>query len=370
MLIMNKIFFVICFAVLFFSCKQKEQKNENDDFQFSGDTLSIATHSNILSKIELSTIKPQMYSAELNATGTVKAITGHLAEIAPTFNGRVSKSFVQLGQRVNAGTPIFELNSSEFYEASKVYFQTFQNKKMADVNLKRQKDLVLHGVGVQKDLEEAETNAELAGKEYETAVAGLKMLNINPEELVMGQSLKVVSPIAGEIVQNNIVLGQFVKDDTGPLVIVAELSKVWVVAQVKEKYISAIHADDQVVVTSDADAGHEISGRVYHVSELLDEETRSIQVLVECDNKDRKLKPGMFAGVHFINTPKEAIVIPSSALLQTEAGTYVFVKIGENKFVKRLVQTATAGQKEVVVTDGLESGDVIVSSGGIYLIGI
>lgn len=366
---MNKIFFLFC-CVLFFSCNKSEQKTESNDIQYKGDTLLISSQSNILPKIKLLTVESRLHSAEFNTTGTVKAITGHLVEIAPPFDGRISKLYVRLGQKVNSGTPVFDLNSNEFYEASKIYFQTFQNKKMADVNLKRQKDLVQHGVGVQRELEEAETNAELAQKEFESAVAGLKILNINPEELIMGQPLKVVSPIAGEVVQNNIVLGQFVKNDAGPMVIVAELSKIWVVAQIKEKYIAGIRPDDHVFVSTDADTGHEVKGHVYHISELLDEETRSVQVLVECDNKNRKLKPGMFAEVHFINSPQKAVVIPAAALLQTESGSYVFVKQEENKYLKRLVQaTTTSGQNEMVVTEGLNDGDVIVSSGGIYLMG-
>ncbi len=367
---MNKIILFVCCSILFFSCNKNEKKTEDNALQISGDTLRLSPESNILSKIKLLTVQCQSHSSEFDATGTVKAITGNLVEIAPPFEGRVSKSFVRLGQRVSVGTPVFELNSGEFYEVSKNYFQVLQNKKMADVNLKRQKDLVQHGVGVMKDLEEAETNAELIQKEYETAIAGLKMLNINLNELTMGQALKVVSPIAGDIVANNIVLGQFVKNDAGPLIIVADLSKVWVVAQVKEKYISGICPDDQVFISTDADSGREIQGRVFHISELLDEETRSIQVLVECDNKERKLKPGMFAAIHFINTPHNAILIPSSAIFQTESGSYVFVKEAGNKYVKRVVQTVSSGKKEVVVTEGLKEGEEIVSDGGIYLMGV
>ncbi|GHS91829.1 cation efflux system protein [Bacteroidia bacterium] len=363
---MNKIFFLFC-CVLFFSCSKNEEKTESHDIQYKGDTLLISSQSNILPKIKLLTVESRLHSAEFNTTGTVKAITGHLVEIAPPFDGRISKLYVRLGQKVNSGAPVFDLNSNEFYEASKIYFQTFQNKKMADVNLKRQKDLVQHGVGVQKELEEAETNAELAQKEFESAVAGLKILNINPEELIMGQPLKVVSPIAGEVVQNNIVLGQFVKNDTGPMVIVAELSKVWVVAQIKEKYIAGIRPDDHVFVSTDADTGHEVKGYVYHISELLDEETRSVQVLVECDNKDRKLKPGMFAEVHFINSPQKAVMIPASALLQKGDDTYVFVQAGKGEYVKRKVKTVTVSLSESLITEGLKTGDVIVSEGGIYL---
>jgi cobalt-zinc-cadmium efflux system membrane fusion protein len=357
-------------SLLLTGCHSRKSQEENDGISYQGETVYVSDNSPVLSKIELKTIQLQPYSAELQTTGTVRAITGCLAEIAPLFDGRIVRSAVRLGQKVSTGTPLFELSSAYFYDASKNYFQTLQTHKMTEVELKRQKDLVQHGVGVQKELEEAETNYELAEREYENAVAGMKIFNINPDELVMGQPLTIVSPIAGEIVQSNIVLGQYVKDDSGPLLIVAELGKVWVAAQVKEKYISTIRPDDQVRITTESSVGEEIIGRVYHIGALLDEETRSIEVLVECDNKDRVLKPGMFAGVHFISAPVDAIVVPSSALLQSEAGTYVYVQIGKNQYVKRFVETVTAGPKETMISKGLQVGETIVSGGGIYMMGI
>lgn len=115
------------------------------------------------------------------------------------------------------------------------------------------------------------------------------------------------------------------------------------------------------------DPEHAISGYVSHISELLDEETRSVQVLITCDNKERRLKPGMFAGVHFINQPQPSILVPSTSLLQKEDETYVFVKAGKEKYVRRKVKTATASPSESLITDGLKTGDEIVSEGGIYL---
>lgn len=368
---MDKIFLVLCSCVWLVSCRSQQHQEENIAFHYQGDTLCISEHSALAEKIQLLAVELQPYSAEFHTVGTVRAVAGKLAEIAPPFDGRVVQSLVRLGQRVDAGTPVFELSSAEFYEASKNYFQTLQAKKMTEVNLKRQQDLVQHGVGVQKELEEAETTCEFARREYENAAAGLTMFAVRPDELVMGQPLSVVSPIVGEVVQSHIVLGQYVRSDSEPLAVVAELDRVWVAAQVKEKYIGMVRPDDRARIATDTEAaaGREVDGRVYHIGELLDEETRSVQVLIECDNKDRTLKPGMFAAVHFTGTPKEAIVIPSSALLQTESGTYVFVEVGRNRYLKRFVKAATAGQGESVVSEGLQAGEVIVSGGGIYLTG-
>ena len=365
---MNKLILLVGLCLISASCKQNKSANSNADIQYRGDTVYVAENATVNSKIKLYTATKQNYSTEFNTTGVVKAIAGQIAEIAPPFDGRVNKSFVRLGQKVSAGAPVFELYSVEFSEAVKNYFQSLQTKKTKGLNLQRQKELVKNGVGVAKELEEAESDYEVALKDYENAAANLKMLNVNPDQISMGQALKVLSPIAGEVVQTNMVIGQYVKSDIGPLAIVAELSKVWVVAQVKEKYVCAIRPDDQVEIRIEADPEQVIAGNVSHINELLDEETRSVQVLITCDNKERKLKPGMFAGVHFISAPKESIVIPSTALLQKEEETYVFVKESNEKYIRRTVKTTTANRHETLIIEGLKAGETIVSEGGIYLI--
>lgn len=367
---MNKSIIILgVLCLLLASCKNNTPSDNAVEVNYQGDTVFVSEKSVINSKIKFQTVELKNFSAEFNTTGAVQAISGQMAEIAPLFDGRITKSFVKLGQKVNAGTPLFEMYSADFSETVKDYFQSLQTKKMKELNFQRQKDLVKNGVGIAKELEEAETDYEVALKDYENAVTNLRMLNINPNEISMGQALKVVSPIAGEVVQTNLVIGQYVKSDAEPLAIVAELSKVWVVAQVKEKNIGSIYADDRVEIRTDANPDKIVVGTISHISELLDEETRSVQVLIECENKDRKLKPGMFANVHFINSPKESIVIPSTALLQNEDKSYVFVQNSKGKFIKRPVEAVTANQHNIVITSGLEAGEVIVSEGGIYLMG-
>jgi cobalt-zinc-cadmium efflux system membrane fusion protein len=130
-----------------------------------------------------------------------------LAEIAPPFAGRIVKSFIKLGQKVNAGSPIFELSSAEFYEATKTYFAAQSANEVAQKNYNRQKELAANGVTSQKDLEQAQSEANIAHQEFEQAKANLQIFNIDVTTLQMGQPLKVISPIAGEVVKCNITIG-------------------------------------------------------------------------------------------------------------------------------------------------------------------
>ena len=366
---MNKLLILMgACCLLAASCRKNTPQANPNDLYYRGNVLHIPEQSAFYSRIKLQTVERKHFSAEFHTTGVVKAINGQMAEVAPLFDGRISRSFVSLGQRVSAGTPLFEIHSAGFSEMVKNYFQSLQTKKMKETNLQRQKDLAANGVGVARELEEAETDFELALKEYENALANLETLSINPDKLTVGQPLQILSPIGGEVVQMNPAIGQYVKSEgEQPLAIVAELSKVWVVAQVKEKHIGSIFRDDRVEIRTEANPGQLTGGYVSYIGELLDEETRSVQVFIVCDNQDRSLKPGMFAGVTFINQPKEAIVIPSTALLQNEEEAYVFVQEGKDSFVKRMVGAAMVNPDEILISGGLEAGETIIAEGGIYL---
>ena len=142
-------------------------------------------------------------------------------------------------------------------------------------------------------MEEAEVNYELKKKDYENALAALKVFQIEPDQLVLGQPMIVRSPISGEIVKNNIVIGQFMKDDADPVAVVADLNEVWVAANVKEKDMSLLSSLKKVEISLVSQSNQTFSGIIYHINEMLDEDTRSVEVLVACDNKERLMKPAM-----------------------------------------------------------------------------
>lgn len=251
--------------------------------------------------------------------------------------------------------------------AQKIFFQEKSEMQQAEKTLNRQKDLMANGVGTQKDLEEAQTAYEVQKKEYENAIIAIKIFKADPDNLALGQSLVVRSPIAGEIIDNKIVVGKFITDNAASVAIVAELSKVWVAGQVKEKDIRFIHELDECNIEIPAIPEKHIKGKVYHVNEFVDEDTRSVEVLVECDNTDHTLKPGMYVTVNFINAPTSAILVPATAILQKNDESFVFVEVAADKYLKRKIETANSDNGRVVIKSGLQNGDRVITEGGFYL---
>ncbi len=367
---MKKLAIWSCILVISTSCNRGNTDSTNKQeslIKTTNDTRIIPEQSALLKRIRLQQISSGSYHSHYITTGTVKVITGAMAELSSPFEGRVTRSFVQLGQKVSAGTPVFEIYSPDYFETVKSFVQAKQEKQLATTNYNRQKDLLEHSVGSKKELEEAEAIWQIAGREYEKAEASLLIFNVKPEDISLGKPLIVRSPIAGEIVRNNVTVGQYLKSDAGSQAVVANLDKVWVVAQVKEKNISLINSIDSVHVITDAHPDRPINGIVAYVGSMLDEQTRSVEVYVECHNTDKILKPGMFANVAFTRQLPDALIIPASAVLQEEDHTYVFVQTEKNTFAKREVLVTTGNEKELIVNSGLKANETIVTEGAVFL---
>ena len=382
-LFMYKFYTLLCVLITLTSCRRGAADHISAmDLVMDGETIIVQDNSPILRQIVVQKAYLQEFSPEFRTVGTVRPVAGKYAEIAPTFTGRIVSSSVRLGQKVGVDTPIFELSSSAFHEVTKGYLAAQSANNVAQRNYNRQRDLAANGVASQRDLEEAQSEAYIALQEFEQAKAHLRIFNVNVEtdndpSLQIGQPLKVVSPIDGEVVKSNITIGGYVREDAEPLAVVADLSKVWVAALVKEKYFGAIKQGDRVEIYTDANSGERytngnniaIWGTIHYIGEMLDEETRALEVIVECDNANRNLKLGMFCEVHFLSSPIEAIILPASAVMQSLDSDYVFVEVEKGKLVRRKVETESHYyQSDIVrIISGISEGENIVIRGGIYL---
>ena len=366
---MKKIILPLCLFILS-ACGNNSGSPEKADVPYvvENKIVVVPDGSPILSNIKIETIGVTNYSAMFSASGTVQAISSKYVEIATPFTGRITKSFVRPGQKVSLGSPIFEISSPEFSEVRKSYFQAKQEMELALKNLERELDLFKNSVGVAKNIEEAETNYELYKKEYENTLAAIEVYQIDAENMALGQPLIVKSPIAGSVIKSNIVIGQYIKEDAEPLAIVADLSKVWVIAHVKEKDIPMLHNIADVEISLTAMPNVPIKGTIYYVGELLDEATRSVEVIIECDNSMHIMKPSMYGIVRFFSAATQIIMVPNSAILQDENSSYVLVSEGKNRFRRADVTIAAVDNNRTVILSGLSAENSVITEGAFYFI--
>jgi len=341
-----------------------------EEVTYHGDSIIVNTNSSILSKIQTLTVQNEQFSSEFRTVGTVQAENGRYAEVGLPFDGRVTRSFVRLGARVHAGQPLFEVSSPDFLEVSKDYFQSLRSYEKAKAEYDRKKELMNAGIASQREHDEAFTEAENAKRDMEFAEATLRVYGADPNNVKMGQPMNVVAPISGEVVANSVTVGAFTSADSDPLITIADLGSIWVTALVKERFIGSVAPGGIAEIISDAEPDKTIEGRIINVGNIVDEETRSIQVVICCNNKDLSLKHGMYVSVHFLGQAKESIVVPSTALFQGEEKNYVFACTDKDNVFTRVnveIGSANDDNSRVSIVKGLSEGDKIISVGGLYL---
>ncbi|MEG0602005.1 MAG: efflux RND transporter periplasmic adaptor subunit [Mucinivorans sp.] len=338
------------------------------DISIDNNTITVKASAPVLEKIKTQTLRAAPFKAQFSTSGVVQAIPTAYAEIASPFAGRIVRSFVRLGQKVDVGSPLFAISSPSFFETGKAYFGAKQEMQQALRNLNRERDLLANHVGVAKDAQEAEVTYQLKKQDFENASSALKVFQVEPTELRLGEPLVVRSPLKGKVVTSNIVIGQYIKEDARPQAVIANLSKVWVVAHVKERDIRLIERLRQVEIRLAASVEDSIVGTIYHISDMLDEQTRSVEVIIECDNSKGRMKPFMYATVTMSDAETDAILIPNSAILQQEENCYVLINNQGHTFTKTPITVAGTIDNQSVVTSGVRAGDRIVSQGAFYLL--
>jgi cobalt-zinc-cadmium efflux system membrane fusion protein len=358
--------FIIIMAMA--GCGDKPQQKKKPNYEIEGPIIIIPQNSNIRSKIKTIKIVKESFSQTIQSPATIEGNPTKMAKITPPLAGKILKIHVQVGQFVNAGDSLFSMNSPDFVDAQKNFLTAKQQLLQSETNYNRQKDLSANGVGVQKDLEEALRDVNIKKGEFENAIARLKLYGINYETMKIGNPLVIKAPVSGYVSGIEMTIGQFKNDLSEVVMVVADLSEVWITANVKEKDIRFLHPGDYATAQVAAYPGKVYPGKILFADDILNSETHSLKVRIQMPNPDKELKPGMFASITFIEKPVPAILIPGKALLQKEDKSFVFVQLSPDKYEKRIVETSETTNGKILVLAGLKEGEVIVSEGGFYLL--
>jgi len=279
----------------------------------------------------------------------------------------------------------------------------FSTLRLAEATYAREKALYEKKVSPEKDFLEAKKAFETARAEYrgtfeeisytcdlelfkfektrrtaEVALAGalrrLFILGVTAEEIATldktpGDTLSIYSlkaPFAGAVIEKHMTLGERVSPETS-LFTIADLSFVWVLADIYEKDLSRVRTKEPAAVELVAYPGQTWAGRLTYISNTLDEKTRTARCRVVLSNPDGLLKPGMFARVKIaVGSRAGVLTVPLAALQEIEGKTAVFVKEGE----KFLVRPVTLGEKDAAVAEvlsGLKEGEQVVADGSFVL---
>jgi len=327
--------------------------------------IFIPETSPIRQSIMVGEVITQTVRREVSAPASVTAKPSMRANIFPPAGGRIVQLFVNMGQSVRAGQALFEIYSPEIAEVQTDFLNARSALAQAEREFRRKEALHNKGIAPLRELEEASTEFEIAKSELEGALLKLKIMGIDEEKI--GKPLIVRSPINGKVVDLNVAPGEFITEPEEPLMIVADLSKVWLTGNIQEKDIRFIKPEADVNAVFAAYPGEVYEGKVLFISDILDEETRTTRVVIEFLNEDFKLKPGMFATVRLLSEPTPEIVTEPGAVLQRRDYNYVYVQKEPFTFELRKVITGELIDGKIVILDGLQENEKIITHNAVML---
>jgi len=214
---------------------------------------------------------------------------------------------------------------------------------------------------------------EAAGRLLEATRRRLLLQDVTPAQIVdlettreAPRTVTLHSPVAGTITARNVSHGERIESETS-LLDIADLSTVWVIADVYEPDLPFVAPGQEAVVKLAYLPGREWRGRVALVSPLVDPTTRTVKVRVVLDNRGLDLKPGMFAQAELRLDLGARLSVPKDAVLRSGTRDVVFVERGEGHFAPREVRLGLELADRYEVVDGLAAGDRVVSSAAFFV---
>lgn len=344
-------------------------------------TASDTPHNVTLTKaqrqnIHLVTVAPSTFHKTVETTGAVDFDNDHATSVLAPFSGPVSRLLVSPGEHVKKGTVLAAVDSPDFATAVSAYRKALATAKTARRVADMDKDLVQHDGVAQREEDQAKTDAANAEADRDAARQALVALNVEPQAITAIQQGRPVpriegmirAPVAGTVVEKLITPGQLLQAGSTPCFTVADLSRVWVMAQVASADLGSVSVGDPVDVVTGI-AAHDFSGTVANIPALVNPDTRAVLVRVLVDNPGGFLRKQMYVSVRIHSREENhGLLIPVSAVLRDEENLpFVYVAQPDGSFARRHVTLGYRSGDQYDIADGLNAGDQIVVDGGIFV---
>ena len=328
-------------------------------------SIAVDRMSPLLQRLQIAAVQEQEIATQTDAPGSIEAMPEKLVKITPPLAGRITRLQRALGDSVKAGEPLFTLDSVELSAAYADDSKAKSALLQARQELERQKTLFEAEIAARKEYEAAQAAYDQAGSDAHASADKLAQYGAGAHGSRRDYVLR--SPIAGTVIAMDGAQGGYWNDINAPVMTVADLSTVWLSANVAERDLAQVAVGQKARIKVDAWPGRDFEGKVAYVGAVLDPETRTVKVRVAIDNRTGAFKPGMFAHAGFAGASRRAIVVPAAAVLQSGLSTRVMVERGPLRFEPRTVEVGASHGDQVEIVSGLKAGERIVVKEGVLL---
>jgi cobalt-zinc-cadmium efflux system membrane fusion protein len=291
-----------------------------------------------------------------------------MSRVLPPVAGQVQQLGVNVGDVVRKDDVLFVLSSREVTAAIADHLASHKDLDLAEKTHTMTQDLFDHQAASRIALQQSENElAKAQAKVLQTEeVLQVLGLEAHPAEDAtrLRSRIPIRSPIAGTVIERTVTNGQFVGPDNPPLITIADLSAVWVQADVFERDLSRITMDQKADVTTAAYPNDRFTAQVSRIGTVVDGQTRTAKVRFLVANPHAQLKPGMYASITlYLPQSESALTVPAKAVFVEGGHDFAYVQVGQLEFARRAVEITTSGTDRLRVVSGLQAGDRVVSDG-------
>jgi membrane fusion protein, heavy metal efflux system len=359
-------------GILLAGCSHPEQNSASPAVSATNVTLTTAQRQ----AIHLQTVTNSRFGRTIETTGTVSFDSNRTTTVLAPISGPAAKLLVSLGTEVKAGDALAVIDSPDYAAAISAYRKGVATAKNARRIADMDEQLFKGDAIARNDMEQAQTDALNADADRDAALEQLHSIGVDNQIIeniqknlpVTNISGVIRSPLAGIVVEQLITPGQLLQAATTPCFTVADLSQVWVLADIYETDLSSIALGDTAdVITSATTNAH--PGTVDNISAIVDPNTRSIAVRVGAKNPDGILKKQMYVRVQIHSQNQSTgVLVPVSAVLRNEENLpFVYVAQADGSFQRRGIVLGTRMGDQYEITSGLKDGDQVVIEGGLFV---
>ena len=324
-------------------------------------------------KIQLVKVGEAEIREVLRMPGSIQVDEQRVARIGAPVTGRITDIDAVWGQQVKQGQTLATLNSTELAQNQLVYIKALQQIDLHSKAVERARTLLEADVISKAELQRREAELSAAQAELNAAADQLQVLGMSTQGIAklsktsaMHSFSNVIARISGTVINRRINLGQVVQP-ADELFVVADLSRVWAVAEVPERGIDLIEKGQEVDIEIPAINDKPIKGKLIYVGDVVNPETRTVTVRSELNNVKGEIKPDMLVSMLVQSRPISKLSVPVKSIVREEDKDHVFVQIAPNKYRLREVTVGDDYQGMVAIVNGVESGEIVVSEGAFHL---
>ena len=331
-----------------------------------------------LNSIKIEPVGSYVFPVEKETVGNISFADDLSVQVFPSYQGKIIKSLVELGDEVQKGQPLYTIDSPDLIQAESTLIGAAAALELTSKELARAKDLYTTNVGVpQRELEQAISDEQTAEGTLKAARDAVRVFGKSESEIDqiiasrrIDPVLVVPSPISGQITAFNGPPGLLVQPGNPPApYTVANVAIKWMLAEVVESDIPLFHVGQLVQVKVMAYPDRVFHGKISKIYAAVDPDTHRATIRSEITDPRNELRSGMLANfVIRVQKPVEATAIPANGVVREADGTMtVWVTTDRHHFVQRVVKTGLRTDDQVQVLDGLQQGELVVTDGAVFL---